>query len=209
MRHTMSLLAILLASIAMGAPTSPDVQPSFHSNGPDPGMVPYNTTMPDGTVQTVWLHKNFSPVDQSSAPSTAPDLERRIVFHGGSDTNKCGESTFIDKTTLGSANQIDCSAVINQMKGGPGWFAIFQGADLPDNKDWCRVAYHDTCVFGIHTTDFFGTYIGTQDITDIITVAMQKRAGDPRVQFEGDMHCDNNQGPGKHSNVQWAIFKPL
>ncbi|KAF7522110.1 hypothetical protein G7054_g12257 [Neopestalotiopsis clavispora] len=177
------------------------------------GMVPVNATMPGGSVKVVWLHEAFQRVAGPVQDST--HLEGRMKWNANGTPNQCGESSFVDKTTTGSPNQDDCQVIVTQMNNGPGYWQLLQGGDLHANGDWCRVAYHGSCVFGVKTTVIFGLFIGSTDISDIVIEAMNLRKGDPRVQYEGKMrgNSPNGQGgtvplqPGTDTN--WAIFKPL
>ncbi|ETS74746.1 hypothetical protein PFICI_13230 [Pestalotiopsis fici W106-1] len=205
-----NLLSVVAAMLGMvrGAPTSSAATTLAVTDG----MVPVNTTMPDGTVKVVWLHKAFQPV---AGPAQASHLEGRMKWNPNGNPNQCGESTFTDMTTLGSPDQGDCQVIINQMVSGPGYWQLLQGGDLHANGDWCRVAYHGSCVFGVKTTVIFGLFIGSNDISDVVIEAMKLRKGDPRVQFEGSMPCNSPNGQGgddpkqPHTTTKWALFKPL
>ncbi|KAI4595811.1 hypothetical protein KJ359_006448 [Pestalotiopsis sp. 9143b] len=209
------LMAAAISGIADGAPASNAATTAALDigDGPGPNMVPFNTTMPDGSVEVVWLHEAFQPV---AGPVQEPRrIEERLKWNPNGTPNQCGDSTFVDRTTTGSPAQIDCMAIVNQMIGGPGYWQLLQGGDLHANGDYCRVAYHNECVFGVKTTVIFGLYLGSEDIRDVVTEALHRREGDPRVQFEGSFPCNspNGQGgviPGQpHTQTSWAIFKPL
>lgn len=76
------------------------------------GMVPVNTTMPDGSVKVVWLHEAFQRV--AGPVQDSAHLEGRMKWNANGTPNQCGESSFVDKTTTGSPNQDDCQVSNNQ-----------------------------------------------------------------------------------------------
>lgn len=102
------LMAAAISGIVNGAPAS-NVGATAAldiSDGPGPNMVPFNTTMPDGSVEVVWLHEAFQPV---AGPVQEPRrIEERLKWNPNGTPNQCGDSTFVDRTTTGSPAQIDC-----------------------------------------------------------------------------------------------------
>lgn len=88
-----------------------------------------------------------------------------------------------------------------------GYFTIQAAWDVPANGDYCRVAYHDTCVFGVRVHSLGGALlIGTQDISDLIGESQARGTSDDYVQFEGTMSCHTSGGASSQS-IDWAIFR--
>jgi hypothetical protein len=98
----------------------------------------------------------------------------------------------------------DCSCIYNWAgsttptgfkfnRGDVGWYGIV----------WCG-----TCIFAVHTENVLWTYVGTQDIRDLVGDSILRFLWNGHVGAEGNMGCENDYtafGFGQ-SSVNWAIF---
>lgn len=139
--HLLSIVLAVLAGTIMGTASTSEAKARPAARGPGENMMPFNTTMPDGTVKVVWLHDGFQPVRPLDP---GYQLSRRLAWHPGTEDDECGPSTFEDITSTGSAHVGDCQVVINQMLASPGYWYAYQSVDFPANDDWCRIAFHET-----------------------------------------------------------------
>ena len=70
-----------------------------------------------------------------------------------------------------------------------------------------KIAWSGTCAFGASTTDTIQTYIGNEDVGDLITDGVNRLQGGGVVCAQGNMLCLNN-GPiiVDQSPVFWALY---
>ncbi|KAK8122126.1 hypothetical protein PG984_010796 [Apiospora sp. TS-2023a] len=180
--------------------------------GPVPAPVAYrNLTLLDGTIKTVELPPGITFVSTANATTTTDPSssghEKRLTWHPGSENDECEDSQFYtDKTTERSPHVDDCKwiADVESLPNNQGYFEAKQVSDYPDNGDWCRMMFHNTCVFGTKTTNMWGAKVGTHDIATEVYNSIAKNGNRLTMQWEGRFKCWNPSG--EKSTVDWAIF---
>ncbi|KAI1506070.1 hypothetical protein F5X99DRAFT_427933 [Biscogniauxia marginata] len=171
--------------------------------------------LPDGSANNMTLPPGVEFISTYNSTTGRADNDaksaKRLSWHPGSN-DKCNESQYFnDKTTSGSPDIDDCRwiADLEDNPKNQGYFQALAGGDINVNGDWCRLQYHNTCVFGIRTHSMFGAQVGSHDIRDMIRYSMDVKPGRDKLQFEGRFQCCTWGGAGQTSTVDWAIFKPL
>jgi hypothetical protein len=114
--------------------------------------------------------------------------------------NDCGASSFIDYSSGGSPYVSDCQCIedyayANPMEFGfaaqPAWYDLI----------WCG-----TCVFGVETNDVLESYVGNEDIGDLIGSSINDFSWFGLVGAQGYMGCIREWPLPGDSLVGWAIF---
>lgn len=114
----------------------------------------------------------------------------------GDSINDCGDSTFINQSSLGSPKVTDCQQIQRNIAGGGTWTVIL-------NIQRTLVTY-GTCAFGVTETTGLNAKIGNQDIIDLINSSIQMFTYEGLVGSKGSMSC---QGVvGGNSNVDWGLY---
>ncbi|KAK8851697.1 hypothetical protein PGQ11_014176 [Apiospora arundinis] len=176
-----------------------------------PAPVVYrNLTLLDGTIKTVELPAGiqFVSTANATADSSSSGHEKRLSWHPGSENDECETNQYYhDKTSNGSPNVADCKwiADVESLPDNQGYFQALAVEDYPDNGDWCRMMFHNTCVFGTKTSNMWGAKVGTHDIATEVYASIGMNNGRDKMQWEGKFKCWNRSG--EKSTVYWAIFK--
>jgi hypothetical protein len=115
--------------------------------------------------------------------------------------NDCGESTFADQTSDASPSVADCLGIIKNIQGTNGEWEVENAAGHQH-----RVVSFGSCTFGVQAKGKHGNidfHIGSQDIVDIINVAVQSFGGSGKVGAKGQMSC---RGTVKGQDVEWGLY---
>lgn len=117
-------------------------------------------------------------------------------------TDRCSDSTFVDRTTEASPTVEDC---IKLMKEYRGEYHNWEIENVIGEQH--QLIQNGTCKFGIESLDAgngnAGYYIGSQDIVDIINDSIDKFGDSGKVGSKGRMTCD---GMVKGQRVQWGLY---
>lgn len=105
-------------------------------------------------------------------------------------TNDCGPSSFTDESSSASPTVADCQQLAANIAGGGSW-TLSLGVRR-------TLATYGTCAFGAETTGIV-TYIGNEDIIDLINSSIGYYSWDGLVGAKGTMSC-------QETDVIWGIF---
>ncbi|KAM4057487.1 putative necrosis-inducing factor domain-containing protein [Hirsutella rhossiliensis] len=110
--------------------------------------------------------------------------------------NECGDSTFIDQGSEASPLTSDCERLSSNVQNGGRW--TLSGSQR-------TLATYGSCAFGASGGGPWYTYVGNEDIMDLIRDSIRKfrRGNDGKIGAKGSMHCSGNGGGG---NVYWGIY---
>ncbi|KAK4220421.1 putative necrosis-inducing factor-domain-containing protein [Podospora fimiseda] len=159
--------------------------------------VPDTVTLPDGSTTTVLIHPALM------LKRNEDKLDKRLDWSGGSP-DKCGASSFINKSSGGSPLTSDCEAIRNYYQWANGRFVAFA---WDFGSAWTRLVITGTCVFGIKSANVGGVNVGSLDIYDLTrdSINWYKTSGSPsRIGAEGHMGCATEWAG--NADVDWAIF---
>lgn len=131
----------------------------------------------------------IAPSSANAAAAAKATLEKR--------DNDCGPSTFVDHTNSGSPTVADCECIENYA------YANDNSWNFLEISTWYDVISCGTCVFGVQTADILPTYIGNEDIGDLIASSIADFQWFGLVGAQGVMGCEHFLGTSK---VQWAIY---
>ena len=113
----------------------------------------------------------------------------------------CGDSTFIDQTSDASPPVADCQGIINNIQHTDGEWEV---ENAVENQH--QLVQYGECKFGVRGTVINGNidfHVGSQDIVDIITSAIQMYGGGGKVGAKGTMSC---RGTVKGQAVEWGLY---
>lgn len=111
--------------------------------------------------------------------------------------NECSHSTFVDRGNAASPLVSDCEILASNIRAGGRW--TIHGPHR-------TLATFRSCRFGAQGGAALYTYVGNEDIMDLIRDSISKfRRDDGRVAAKGMMHCYGSGGGGF---VEWGIFAP-
>lgn len=143
---------------------------------------------------------------KGGAPSfTAPKANGKIkkgpsFLYLPDPSDKCGDSTFHNKSTEGSPLVADCECLRD-------YFRTRDMNGLYSLSKWgfnlAPLASCGTCTFGAHTSNILGASVGNTDAADIIDESIRRFQHDGRVGAEGDMGCS---ALFETARTEWAIF---
>ncbi|KAK4221930.1 putative necrosis-inducing factor-domain-containing protein [Podospora fimiseda] len=157
-------------------------------------------TLPDGNTTTVLIHPSLK---FKRGVDTSDKLDKRLGWSSGSP-DRCGASSFINKSSGGSPVTGDCEAIRNHYQHANGYFTA---ASWDLGSHWTRLVITGSCVFGIKSGNQGGIHVGSTDIYDLTrdAINMYRTNWNPsRIGAEGHMGC--NVMIGGTAAVDWAIF---
>ncbi|RDA88812.1 hypothetical protein CP532_5417 [Ophiocordyceps camponoti-leonardi (nom. inval.)] len=137
----------------------------------------------------------LQPEDRASV------LENRTQAEGATFVlskrgNMCGDSSFENRGSAGSPYASDCEVLARNIAPGGDW-TVSRGAHR-------TLATFGTCAFGAEKGGPWYTYVGNEDIRDLIRDSINRfKRGDGKVGARGRMHCAGNGGGGE---IIWGIF---
>ncbi|KAL5120988.1 hypothetical protein ACEQ8H_001176 [Pleosporales sp. CAS-2024a] len=104
----------------------------------------------------------------------------------------CEDSTFINASSGGSPQIVDCQQLAANIVGSGNWFLTASDR---------TIAQYGTCAFNarVESSGIQITHIGNDDVRDIIRDSIAKFAWQGKVGSGGHMNCD---GVG----VTWGLF---
>jgi hypothetical protein len=113
----------------------------------------------------------------------------------------CGASTFVDQTSAASPTVADCMQIVHNIQNTDGEWEVENAVE-----DQHQLVQAGTCKFGVQGTVINGNvnfFVGSQDIVDIITSAVQQFGGSGKVGAKGDTSC---KGTVKGQAVTWGLY---
>ncbi|PHH74217.1 hypothetical protein CDD82_5047 [Ophiocordyceps australis] len=111
-------------------------------------------------------------------------------------TNQCGHSTFENRGSEASPLISDCEVLMWNIRNGGRW-RLSTGT-------YRTVATYGTCAFGAEVTNYWYTYIGHQDVIDLIRDSIRDfRRHDGKVGSRGEMEC---MGDVLERRVRWGLY---
>ncbi|PHH59376.1 hypothetical protein CDD81_3335 [Ophiocordyceps australis] len=111
-------------------------------------------------------------------------------------TNQCGHSTFENRGSEASPLISDCETLMFNIRKDGRW-RLSTGVHR-------TVATFGTCAFGAQVRKQWYTYIGHEDIIDLIRDSIRDfRRGDGKVGSRGEMQC---RGDLLWANVEWGLY---
>ncbi|KAF3225838.1 hypothetical protein TWF106_001711 [Orbilia oligospora] len=117
--------------------------------------------------------------------------------------DRCGASTFEDRTSGASPSVSDCLQIIRNIEGDATseWTHRITGQR--------KILEYGSCAFGIERTGGTGGAVefkvGGQDVIDVINDAVKRFGSSGRVGARGVMSCDGTTA-GTHVNVLWGLY---
>ncbi|EPS35532.1 hypothetical protein H072_11031 [Dactylellina haptotyla CBS 200.50] len=154
-----------------------------------PGFVRLPVCSPDRAFQS------WDTTSKGSSPNYPCDIPP------GKD--RCGTSSFEDKTSGASPSVSDCLQIIRNIEGDGSaeWTHGITGQR--------KILEYGSCAFGIERTGGTGGAVqfkvGGQDVIDVINDAIKKFSSNGRVGARGVMSCDGTT-VGTHVNVLWGLY---
>ncbi|RYO82101.1 hypothetical protein DL762_006788 [Monosporascus cannonballus] len=131
---------------------------------------------------------------------------------GGSDNypcdippgkDRCGPSTFEDRTSDASPSVSDCLQIIRNIEGDASTEFTHR---ITGHRE---ILSYGSCAFGIERTGGTGGAVqfkvGGQDVIDVINDAVKQFGGSGKVSARGVMPCDGTTA-GTSVNVLWGIY---
>ncbi|MBE3044190.1 hypothetical protein IMZ48_16785 [Candidatus Bathyarchaeota archaeon] len=112
--------------------------------------------------------------------------------------NRCGDSTFHDKTGGGSPLVADCKYMADFYRETSGTLSLEKSF-----QEWAPLGTWGTCTIGAHTKNILGTRVGNTDVADMIDDAIKRFQSNGRVAVEGDMGCSTLF---QTARVDWSIY---
>ncbi|KAJ6003367.1 hypothetical protein N7451_005914 [Penicillium sp. IBT 35674x] len=132
-----------------------------------------------------------APVSTQSSENPAAVLTKR------KEVNDCGTSTFVNESSSGSPKVADCRKIATNIKSGGTW--TFEGFGVQH-----KLVHYGTCAFGVTSSADGFTYIGNEDIINLIDDSIKKFKWEGKVGAKGKMKC---KGEGGKDEVVWGIYK--
>ena len=117
--------------------------------------------------------------------------------------NDCGTSTFVDQTSDASPSVADCQEIVRNIQGTNGEWEV---EDFVKEQHQLVQSSNNACKFGVQAGDQHGNVdflIGSQDIVDIITSAIQMFGSSGKVGAKGVMSC---KGDVNGQQVNWGLY---
>jgi hypothetical protein len=193
-------IAICLSQLqnvyGVALPGSSSRKPSALKNLPDVSTLPplknpniITRTGPDGYKYTIDMANAINLeklVDVKAASFSRPGVSpnpavqvRNILSRQQCGTvnpvsnDTCQDSSFENHTSPGSPRSNDCWVIADTMyhyylHGPYTNFSIFKGSD------WDGLAWYGTCIFGVQTANFFKTWVGVKDVSDLTADAISR-----------------------------------
>ncbi|RCI16483.1 hypothetical protein L249_1735 [Ophiocordyceps polyrhachis-furcata BCC 54312] len=110
--------------------------------------------------------------------------------------NKCGHSSFEDRGSEASPYASDCEMLAHNIASGGDW-TVTHGVHR-------TLAQYGTCAFGAEGGGPWYTWVGNEDIRDLIRDSINKfKRPDGKVGSRGWMKCSGNSGGGR---ILWGIY---
>jgi hypothetical protein len=128
------------------------------------------------------------PTSENGATTAANTLAKR--------TNKCGDSTFNGETSGGSPLVSDCEVLRNNIVGDGSW----RISTFDYERD---VASYGTCKFVVQAPVSSWSFVGNEDIRDIIRDSISRFASDGRVGARGLMNCEPGSATSSQAQLTW------
>ncbi|KAL2127503.1 hypothetical protein VTI74DRAFT_10626 [Chaetomium olivicolor] len=117
--------------------------------------------------------------------------------------DRCGDSTFEDRTSDASPLVSDCLQIIRNIEGDASTEFTHR---ITGHRE---ILSFGSCAFGIERTGGTGGAVefkvGGQDVIDVINDAVKKYGGSGKVGARGVMSCDGTT-VGTHVDVLWGIY---
>ncbi|KAJ5935471.1 hypothetical protein N7466_005018 [Penicillium verhagenii] len=133
-----------------------------------------------------------------AAPSTPFSKKSpAVIFDKRSSINDCGTSTFTNESSSGSPEVADCRKIATNIKSGGTW--TFEGFGVHH-----QLVQYGTCAFGVKVSADRYTYIGNEDIIQLIDDSIKKFKWEGKVGAKGTMKCSGQDGDDE---VVWGIYK--
>ncbi|KAF3158723.1 hypothetical protein TWF788_004529 [Orbilia oligospora] len=154
-----------------------------------PGFIQIPVCSPDRAFQS------WDTSSKGSSPNYPCDIPP------GRD--KCGDSTFEDRTSNASPSVSDCLQIIRNIEGDARsqWTHRITGQR--------KILEYGSCAFGIERTGGTGGAVeftvGGQDVIDVINDAVKRFGSSGRVGARGVMPCDGTTA-GTRVNVLWGLY---
>ncbi|KAK9414819.1 putative Ecp2 effector protein domain-containing protein [Seiridium unicorne] len=121
-------------------------------------------------------------------------LEQRDMING------CGESTFEDETSGGSALASDCQVIVGSIGAGGTWTVGAGG-------EHHQLLQHNTCAFGVEEDrSMNAAYIGNADIIGVITDSISKFTRDGKDGAQGAIGCQSLKGLVEGADMTRGIY---
>jgi hypothetical protein len=90
--------------------------------------VPDTITLEDGTNTTVHVHPAFKFVKRDD--TTPNKVDKRLEWVQGTGRDRCGNSSFKNKSSSGSPKTVDCKAIMTHYQNANGFFVATSNWDL-------------------------------------------------------------------------------
>ncbi|KAK6082233.1 hypothetical protein SCUP234_03760 [Seiridium cupressi] len=126
--------------------------------------------------------------------SMATADERGTWLKGDQYANKCGGTTWNQKTSASSPLARDCSAIVDDLAGEETGGVMLSGL-----RGLSTVRREGTCHFGVEPHDVGGFYMGRDDMADLIRDAISMWTKDGKVGGGGVTKCGDME-------VKWSIY---
>lgn len=151
----------------------------------------------DGTKTDIPIQQ-AEPSQDPAADATKPSYQDVKTTGDG----YCGLSTFEDRTSRASPRIEDCLHIASNIAYSGRWdIDMFLGKQR-------RIADYGTCAFGVQghpiSPGEIKTYIGHEDIIDIINDSIDKFGADGLIGARGIMECLDYRG--RQRIVDWGIY---
>ncbi|KAK0665349.1 putative necrosis-inducing factor-domain-containing protein [Cercophora samala] len=205
MRFTMNIkLALAVSAFLLGAecaPTATAVEAAGGSSttndlAADPAVTA--VTIPNASENVFKIADDeFVHYTPGAAAVAAPARNKR--GNGSSENpaqvlktrdNHCGASSFENRTSNGSPQVSDCWRIFNNIAGDGTWTINGFGHRT--------LATYGTCAFGVDTSAIW-TYVGNEDIRDLIRDSINKYQWNGKVGSRGNMQCSGVA-------VTWGVY---
>lgn len=187
-------LISLLSAVSQAVPTQilTSVDGVKFTTGP---LVHTVDIVQDGVTKTVEFYGYI--------PDTVAKRQLYINGNEGMHFDKCGSSTFTNKTSAFSPTVSDCQCIVSGVTQQGGYFFARPVDGLSVGVQLIKC---NSCAFTISSSDTYGSEIGDTDISDVISSSINQFQapfqGTPLVSATGTMPCNNDED---EAQTTWTI----
>ncbi|KAH7392197.1 hypothetical protein DE146DRAFT_766330 [Phaeosphaeria sp. MPI-PUGE-AT-0046c] len=192
----LSLSALTLLPLSLAAPTP--VADGLTARNTDIEWIPINF---NGKT----IYQNNAVVEVASINPTEEVKERLRRQEGlpNSTTNDQCDGAEVNSHPPPFANTADCAAIRDWAGTQNAYYGVWD--NTPDTH---ALWYAGTCVFEAGTRNLYKTWIGSSNVRDIMTLAINKWQSGGVLASQGTTHCKNSgttNAAGGISKVSWTI----